>query len=165
MLRAENLTCLRDGRTVLDQIDLHVLPGETVALLGPPGAGKTAGLEVFAGRLAPVSGRVFVAGADLFRDPAAAFAAMLSAYHSALPKRPHTRLLWQFGFGKPPPFAGPISPAHTSVVAFTARTALTTFRAMLRVLSRKVWLSTFKYESSMYSWCVIARRIDCVRLR
>ncbi len=76
MLRAENLTCLRGGRAVLDQIDLHVLPGETVALLGPAGAGKTAVLEVFAGRLPAVSGRAFVAGADLFRDPAAAFAAV-----------------------------------------------------------------------------------------
>lgn len=83
MLRAENLTCHRGGRTVLDRLDLHVLPGETVALLGPAGAGKTAVLEVFAGRLPVAAGRALVAGVDLVRDPAAAFAAV--AYVPAAP--------------------------------------------------------------------------------
>ncbi len=83
MLRAENLTCHRGGRTLLDHLDLHVLPGETVALLGPAGAGKTAVLEVFAGRLPVAAGRAIVAGSDLVRDPAAAFAAV--AYIPAAP--------------------------------------------------------------------------------
>lgn len=83
MLRAENLVCRRAGRTVLDQLDLRVLPNEIVALVGPDAAGRTAVLEVFAGRLPVASGRALVAGADVAADPAAAFAA--AAYVPASP--------------------------------------------------------------------------------
>jgi len=76
MLCAENLTCHRDRRPVLDAVDLHVLPGETVALTGPGAAGKTALLEAFAGRLPVTSGRACVGEADVMHEPAAAFAAI-----------------------------------------------------------------------------------------
>lgn len=53
-----------NGRTVvLDQLDLHVAPGEFVALLGPSGCGKSTLLNLIAGILRPVAGRVAIDGA------------------------------------------------------------------------------------------------------
>lgn len=57
-----------DGATrhdVLKRIDLHVSPGELVALLGPSGSGKSTLLNIIAGIDAPDSGTVEVGGHDL----------------------------------------------------------------------------------------------------
>lgn len=51
MMRLENLTVRRDGRTVLGGIDLTVGMGEFVGLLGPNGAGKTTLLRAALGLL------------------------------------------------------------------------------------------------------------------
>lgn len=48
--------------TVVHAIDLTVLAGETVALLGPSGSGKSSLLAAVAGFLAPVGGEVHIAG-------------------------------------------------------------------------------------------------------
>lgn len=50
-------------------IDLQVTAGSGVALVGRNGAGKSTTLRVLAGILAPSSGMVRVAGADVHRDP------------------------------------------------------------------------------------------------
>lgn len=50
-------------------IDLQVTAGSGVALVGRNGAGKSTTLRVLAGVLAPSSGMVRVAGADVHRDP------------------------------------------------------------------------------------------------
>lgn len=67
-LELENVTMIvRDGRsdrTLLDGIDLAVGAGETVALTGASGSGKSSLLAI-AGLLRPAdSGRVVIAGAD-----------------------------------------------------------------------------------------------------
>ncbi|MFV0453815.1 MAG: ABC transporter ATP-binding protein [Pseudomonas sp.] len=51
-------------KTILQQLDLHIRPGEIYALLGANGAGKTTTLSLFLGFLAPRSGRVLVHGID-----------------------------------------------------------------------------------------------------
>jgi putative spermidine/putrescine transport system ATP-binding protein len=56
--------------TALDGLDLHVAPGEMVALLGPSGCGKTTALRLLAGFDYPDAGRVRVAGADITDLPA-----------------------------------------------------------------------------------------------
>jgi ABC-2 type transport system ATP-binding protein len=58
--------------TVLDGIDLAVMPGTIFALLGPNGAGKTTVVQILSTLIHPDadSGEATVAGADLRRDPA-----------------------------------------------------------------------------------------------
>jgi len=50
---------------VLDEFDLQMLPGETVALVGPSGAGKTTVASLLLRFAEPSSGRVTVGGIDL----------------------------------------------------------------------------------------------------
>jgi thiol reductant ABC exporter CydD subunit len=57
---------------VLADLDLELAPGETVALVGASGAGKSTVAALLAGLLAPTSGRVLAGGVDLATcEPAA----------------------------------------------------------------------------------------------
>lgn len=56
-------TPVKDMRqTVLNGVDLTVMPGETVCLLGPSGCGKTTLVDLVVGNTVPKSGRVEVLG-------------------------------------------------------------------------------------------------------
>lgn len=55
--------CTLAGGISLD--DMHIQPGESIALVGPSGAGKTSALWLMAGLISPVSGTVTVAGKPL----------------------------------------------------------------------------------------------------
>jgi len=58
------------GRTAaLRGVELEVLPGETVALLGANGAGKTTLLRILATLDKPTAGRLQIAGLDALRRP------------------------------------------------------------------------------------------------
>lgn len=66
-LRFENVTLRYDGaeRPALDAIDLTIEPGETVALVGASGAGKTTIANLVPCFYRPTSGRVMLDGHDL----------------------------------------------------------------------------------------------------
>src|SRR4051794_919349 len=55
--------------TVLRDVNLTVLPGQVVALLGSNGAGKTTLLSVAAGLVRPSKGSVHIHGEDVTRKP------------------------------------------------------------------------------------------------
>ena len=62
LLQFEMVTKAKAG---LDGIDFAVARGETFALLGAPGAGKTTVLRLLAGLERPDAGRVLLDGRDL----------------------------------------------------------------------------------------------------
>ena len=65
ILAAANVGARYGASVVLREIDLHVMPGEIVTLLGANGAGKTTFLHTVMGLVTMTSGRVFYDGADI----------------------------------------------------------------------------------------------------
>ncbi len=64
-LLLDRVTARARGREVLRDLSFTVARGQTLALLGPQGAGKTAALLLLAGFLRPVRGTVMLAGRDI----------------------------------------------------------------------------------------------------
>jgi ABC-type multidrug transport system fused ATPase/permease subunit len=64
-VRFENVSFERDGRRILDSIDLEVKPGEIVAILGPTGSGKSSLVNLIPRFYDPSSGAVLIDGLDV----------------------------------------------------------------------------------------------------
>ncbi len=62
LIQCRAMNVIRDGKTVLDGIDLDVRSGEIVTIIGPNGAGKTTLLRVLLGQETPSSGTVATRG-------------------------------------------------------------------------------------------------------
>src|SRR4029434_4064651 len=62
LLSVRNLSVAYGDVQVLWGVDLDVLPGEIVALVGANGAGKTTLLSTVSGLLTPLSGEIVFAG-------------------------------------------------------------------------------------------------------
>ena len=73
-LEIRNLTRSFDGRTVVDDVSLSVMPGQVTCLLGPSGCGKSTTLRMIAGVEMQDSGEIYVDGTlicdTVFRVPA-----------------------------------------------------------------------------------------------
>ena len=62
MIRVAGLTHHYGLQPVLSDIDLHVRAGEVIAVMGPNGVGKSTLLQIIAGLLPPLRGRVEIDG-------------------------------------------------------------------------------------------------------
>jgi ABC-2 type transport system ATP-binding protein len=69
MIEAQSLMRRYGDFTAVHGISFSVGEGEIVGMLGPNGAGKTTTIRMITGFLPPTSGRVTVAGKDLFEAP------------------------------------------------------------------------------------------------
>ncbi len=68
MIRFEQLTRTFGDLVAVDRLDLEV-DGELFVFLGPNGAGKTTTIKMATGLLRPTSGRVWVGGVDVWKEP------------------------------------------------------------------------------------------------
>jgi ATP-binding cassette subfamily B protein len=65
-IRLENVTFgYNTERPVLKDVDLHIKPGETFALVGPTGAGKSTIVKLIARFYDPTGGRILIDGHDI----------------------------------------------------------------------------------------------------
>ena len=69
MIEAQSLVRRYGDFTAVDGISFNMGEGEIVGMLGPNGAGKTTTIRMITGFLPPTSGKVTVAGKDLFESP------------------------------------------------------------------------------------------------
>jgi branched-chain amino acid transport system permease protein len=68
-LRVDGLTKAFGGVVALDGLSFELAPGETAALVGPNGSGKTTALRLISGAMQPDGGRVLFGGRDLAEAP------------------------------------------------------------------------------------------------
>ena len=67
LVEIRGLSFSRDGRRILDGVDLDIERGRVTAIMGPSGTGKTTLLKLISGQLHPDSGSVLVDGLDVHR--------------------------------------------------------------------------------------------------
>ncbi|MGA2605740.1 MAG: ATP-binding cassette domain-containing protein [Verrucomicrobiia bacterium] len=68
MIKVEDLTKRYAGVTALNGVSFEVQRGEIVGFLGPNGAGKSTAMRILTGFIPATSGRVQVAGLDVFEN-------------------------------------------------------------------------------------------------
>jgi ABC-2 type transport system ATP-binding protein len=69
MLRIEHLTKKYGGKTAVDDLSLHIAPGEIYGFIGHNGAGKTTTLKSAVGILDFDEGEIFIDGVSVRNDP------------------------------------------------------------------------------------------------
>ncbi len=69
MLRIEHLTKTYGDKKAVDDLTLHILPGQICGFIGHNGAGKTTTLKACCGILRPDSGTIAVDGVSVLGDP------------------------------------------------------------------------------------------------
>jgi len=65
MLEVKNLECVRGDRRLFNNLNFTVRAGEFLQLTGPNGSGKTSLLRMICGLLAPATGEILWAGANI----------------------------------------------------------------------------------------------------
>ena len=62
MLEARDITWIKDQKTILRNIQFHLMPGECVGLIGPNGCGKSSLLKILSFLETPTSGSLYFQG-------------------------------------------------------------------------------------------------------
>ncbi len=65
LLEVRKISKTYGNKQTLNQVSLHVAPGEIVGLLGPNGAGKTTAFYIAVGLISPDAGHIFFQGKDI----------------------------------------------------------------------------------------------------
>jgi ABC-2 type transport system ATP-binding protein len=84
MIRIYELTKKFGNITAVDNLNLEIGKGELFCFLGPNGAGKTTTIKMIMGTLLPTSGKIYLDGIDVYKEPTRAKA--LLGY---VPDEPH----------------------------------------------------------------------------
>ena len=71
MLRIENVTKIYGNKKAVDQLTLHIQPGELYAFIGHNGAGKTTTIKACCGILQFDEGEIYIDGVSIKEDPLA----------------------------------------------------------------------------------------------
>ncbi|MFO7584505.1 MAG: ATP-binding cassette domain-containing protein, partial [Anaerolineales bacterium] len=69
MIEAQDLTKYFDDFKAVEGINIHVAPGQVLALLGKNGAGKTTTVRMLTSILAPTRGWARISGYDVVEQP------------------------------------------------------------------------------------------------
>ncbi|MCC7300110.1 MAG: LPS export ABC transporter ATP-binding protein [Verrucomicrobia bacterium] len=85
LIRTEKLVKSYRGRTVVNEVDVNVRPGEIVGLLGPNGAGKTTTFYMVTGLIQPTAGQVWFKDRNVSNVPMYKRARMGMGYLSQEP--------------------------------------------------------------------------------
>ena len=85
MIKVENLTKRYAGMTALNGLSFEVQRGEIVGFLGPNGAGKSTTMRILTGFIPASSGRVEVAGLDVFEHSLEVRERLIVRYVAAFP--------------------------------------------------------------------------------
>ncbi len=100
----EDVSLAYGDRTILEEINLHISPGESIALLGKNGAGKSSLIKALSGRLKPMKGRITIEGQDPYLYPDAvknvALVPQSLALFSKLSVKENLLAFGQFASGK-----------------------------------------------------------------
>lgn len=72
MIEIEHVTRRYGAKLAVDDLNLHIPPGELFAFLGPNGAGKTTTIKMLVGLLRPSSGTIRLCGHDVGQQQTAA---------------------------------------------------------------------------------------------
>lgn len=69
MIRTENLTKFFGDKAAVNNLTLHIPPGELFAFIGPNAAGKTTTIKLLVGLLNPSRGRALIGDHDIQKNP------------------------------------------------------------------------------------------------
>ena len=83
LLEAVSLACERDWRMLFERLELQLVPGEMLQVVGPNGSGKTSLLRLLAGLMQPTAGEVRLFGRVLSEQRAELARSLLWIGHSA----------------------------------------------------------------------------------
>lgn len=76
LVRVEHLYRYYGETCALNDVSFEVSRGEVLGFLGPNGAGKSTTMQILSGNLAPSTGRVWINGVDIVKQPKLAKAAL-----------------------------------------------------------------------------------------